>query len=166
MKNVLLSIIACSMAVTSCSTIRKQSYEPIVITSNPTGANITIDGYDCGQTPQPVEISTNYSHQIVVEKQNYEMQSYLLKPQKSGRKLCYNAVFPVAVGGLSAAAMAIALASTGGATYGLAPLVVAGAAVIGLAAGGALGVVGVGVDLFSKKAQTFPTSNLHFNLEQ
>lgn len=165
MKKFVLATMICSIGLTSCSAIRKQTYEPIVISSTPAGAHITIDGFDCGETPQAIEMSTNRSHQIVLEKQNYIPQNYLLKPKVSGSKLSHNVIFPIGVGALSAAGVGIAIATTTGSTLGWASLLIGGAGLIGLAAGGVVGIAGVGVDLATKKAQTFPCTSLHFDLE-
>lgn len=150
----------CSFFLTGCCTVRHQSFQPVGISSSPSGANIIINGEHCGTTPQVFEIEAKYSHEIILEKEGYQPIQYAIQSKASPARLSSNLLFPVGGGLLGAGVGIVLLGGVAGTPVGVAlagaVLVIAGT-VCGLAAGGVVGVVGTGVDLYSGKGnQLYP----------
>lgn len=146
--------------LSSCGTIRQQPYEKVNIQSNPVGAHITIDGYSCGVTPAEVELDSRYSHSVVVEKEYFPTQKYILKSKQSMKKMVSNLLFPIG-GGAVGFGVGLACASS------LAPfeevLIVLSTAG-GIAVGSFLGVVSTGVDLYSGATRTLSDHEINVDL--
>jgi len=157
MKKIILAMTLSSLVATSCSTVRSQTYEKIMVSSNPIGASINIDGYACGPTPQVIEVDTKNTHRITLEMEGYHARDYLLKPTLSVRKLSSNALFPICCAAIGAGAGLIA---TGGVTAGLAGIDILLGLAAGIAVGGVLGVTGLGIDLCSGKAKKIPVKEI------
>lgn len=148
------------LVLSSCGTIRKQPYEKVNIQSNPAGAYITIDGYSCGMTPLEVELDSRYSHSVIVEKECFQTQEYLMGSRQSARKMSFNLLFPLG-GGVVGLGAGYALASSAG-PFGAVLMIIGTAG--GLAVGTVLGVVSTGVDLYSGAARTLSGHEINLDL--
>jgi hypothetical protein len=60
---------------TGCATIVKGTTQGIPISSDPSGADIFVDGQLVGTTPADVEMKRKRDHLVVIEKKNYEPKS-------------------------------------------------------------------------------------------
>lgn len=159
MKLFTLITILLGFTVSSCCTVRKP-YETVVIQSNPPGANITIDGYDCGKTPQEVKLDARYPHSVAIEKPYFPPKYYSLKSNQSFKKLSSNLWFPVG-GGVVGFGAGAAIGSTTGPFW----IIIAGlGAVAGAAAGAIVGVVGTGVDVYSGNSSTLSDHKINVDL--
>ena len=69
--------------VGGCATIVTGTTQPITITSEPTGATVTVGGNRL-ITPATVELSRKHDATIVVEKEGYEAQQIVLKRKLQG----------------------------------------------------------------------------------
>ncbi len=163
MNKIVCLLTVCSLFLNSCSSFRYQPHENIAISSTPPGAHITIDGYDCGETPQVFSVLSKYSHQISVEKAGYQPQYFNLKSHVSGRKLGRRTFIPI---GLGAGGATIGLLFTGGQTSGLAGAFVGGLGMIGLGLGSLIALSAVGIDLYTGNAYQLETGNIHADFEQ
>lgn len=150
------------LALTSCNSIRHQSYEKINVTSNPPQAAITVDGYPCGMTPQIVQVDSRQSHLVLLEKEGYRPQQYVVRSRIQGNKLASNLAFPILGGGIGAGA---GLLATTGAVTGPAGAIVALGAIGGVLVGTAVGAIGTGADLGSGYARGLDTKHIHAQLE-
>ena len=144
----------CSFFLTGCCTVRHQPFQPIGISSNPSGANIIINGELCGTTPQILEMDAKYSHEIILEKDGYQPMHYTIQSKASPMRLSSNLLFPVG-GGLLGAGVGIVLmggvvGTPVGAGVACAVLIIS-CTIYGLAAGGVIGILGTGVDIYSGK---------------
>lgn len=133
--------------LTSCCTMMRAQEKKIEVVSEPTGAHITIDGYDCGTTPQAFMLSTKHSHWVTVEKEGYLPEQYYLQNQTSPIVASY------AAAPLAGAAIGAGIAALAFGTDAWAGAMIAVAGVGGLAVGGAVGLFGLGVDLYSNSAK-------------
>src|SRR5947208_1510521 len=97
MKKLIPLMTLCAMFTSSCCTMRHQPYEQVSVSSSPSGAKVIIDGYPSGITPYCVAMETKNSHEIILLKEGYQTERYLLKPKVSAKKLSSNAVFPVGI---------------------------------------------------------------------
>ncbi|MBA2369046.1 MAG: PEGA domain-containing protein [Candidatus Protochlamydia sp.] len=154
-------IITYSLFLTSCSTIRHQHPETVYVSSHPPGANVIIDGYDCGTTPQSVALQPKYAHEIVLEKAGYQPHFCVLEPKISKKKIGSNALLPVGFAAVGAGAGYVAAGCT---TMGLSAILIPAFAVAGLAVGTVAGAVGTGVDLYSGDAKKLSTDKVHAHL--
>ena len=82
-KRIVSLVMLFSSLGSGCSTLIRGTTQPVTITSEPAGANIVIDGYDCGQTPQKVALARKFSHAISVEKQGYQRSTFFLEARKN-----------------------------------------------------------------------------------
>jgi len=57
--------------------------QEIAIQSYPSEACITIDGIDCGKTPQSFLLTRKHSHEIVIAKEGFKNETFLLRSQWS-----------------------------------------------------------------------------------
>ena len=68
-----LAIIALSLILTSgCATIVKGTTQGITVSSEPSGADIHVDGTLVGQTPVSVEMERKRDHLVRIERDGYE----------------------------------------------------------------------------------------------
>lgn len=58
-----------------CASIVKGTTQPIPVTSDPTGADVKLDGNKLGQTPLKVEAKRKADHLITIEKAGYQTES-------------------------------------------------------------------------------------------
>jgi PEGA domain len=160
MNKIVYLIIVTSFFFTSCCTLTRGTKQEVLVTSNPAGASIEIDGYDCGQTPQTFLLARKSDHQILVSNE-HEAQSFILKSQISPYSTI-NLTAPLVGAGVGAGAGLIA---TGGSLSGLEAMAPILFGVAGLAVGAAIALTGVGTDLFSGSAYTLDYSRVHADLQ-
>ena len=53
----------------SCATIVKGTTESVTVASNPTNADVTVDGMARGQTPLDLELQRKRDHLVTIEKE-------------------------------------------------------------------------------------------------
>jgi hypothetical protein len=70
-RHFLAGMIVSALVFQSCTTILKRKSQVIPVTSNPVGAEITVDGKEMGSTPLGLKLSKKRSHVIRVDKQGY-----------------------------------------------------------------------------------------------
>ena len=59
----------------SCATIVKGTTESISVASNPTNADVTVDGLSRGLTPLSLELRRKRDHLVTIQKEGYQPQS-------------------------------------------------------------------------------------------
>ncbi|MBA3957010.1 MAG: PEGA domain-containing protein [Parachlamydiaceae bacterium] len=118
--------------------------EYVTISSVPSGAKIIIDEQPCGETPNIVQLTRKHQHHILLVKEGYEPEQYLLKPQA-------NLILAANLGYMATGAavgVGTGLIFFGGTGPWSLPFILAFTGV-GAAVGAAVAVGGVGVDLIS-----------------
>lgn len=148
-----------SFMCTSCCTTARGAEQKILVDSNPQGASVTIDGYDCGITPQYILLERKQPHQVLIEKPGYQTSAHYLQPKVSAA-VTSNILTPLAGGALGAG---VGLICSEGA-FG--PLLIPGFALIGVAVGAVIGIIGSGVDLYTGAGKTLNVDNIHAELHQ
>lgn len=71
----LLGLVLICFLSTGCATIVKGTTQAIPISSDPSGADILLDGMLVGTTPSDVEVKRKRDHLVVIEKKNYSPKS-------------------------------------------------------------------------------------------
>ncbi len=66
------------LSLTGCATIFHGSYDKISFSSNPTGANIFINGDSLGATPMNITLKSNRVYNIECRKAGYKKQSFIV----------------------------------------------------------------------------------------
>ncbi len=74
-----LLLVALAVALTGCASILNDTSPPVTITSDPPGADVTVDGHYVGRTPLMTELSTKTSHQIKIEKDGYRGRTQFIQ---------------------------------------------------------------------------------------
>lgn len=78
-----LSVIV-TVALVGCATIMNRGGKQwVVITSTPTGATATVDGFTTIQTPGQLKLKRKKDHIIVFEKEGYETAQTLIENEMS-----------------------------------------------------------------------------------
>ncbi len=73
MKKLLSSLcVAVALIVSGCGTLKHGSTQNVDISSNPLGAEVTVNGTEYGQTPVTVELPRRNNHTISVSLSGYE----------------------------------------------------------------------------------------------
>lgn len=67
-----------SLTLTGCATIIKGSHTGIDIESDPSRAQVYVDGELIGETPLDVALRSNRSHVIEIKKEGFETKTYIL----------------------------------------------------------------------------------------
>lgn len=160
MNKIVLIVVLCSFSLTSCNTLRQRPDESIVIYSNPSEAQIVVDGTYCGTTPAAIRMDPKYSHNIILQKEGYCPEGYTVQSKVCGTKLLSNGFFPIA--GLVAGGVAALFMSSGYGEFAL--LMGLGIVVLGTAVGAGMGLLGTGVDLCSGDARSLSADSLNFQL--
>lgn len=113
------------ISLTSCASIFRGTTQRVAITSEPSEAEITIDGTCYGHTPQIVSLKRKRAHEIILSKEGYQTGYIHLEPEISPLiatnlgwgALLYTAglgVSLVSFGGIPAAGIVgVSLAGTG-----------------------------------------------------
>lgn len=149
-----------SFMCTSCCTTARGAEQKILVDSNPQGASVTIDDYDCGITPQYIFLERNQPHQVLIEKPGYQTSAHYLQPKVSAA-VTSNILTPLAGGALGTG---IGLICSGATVYG--GLLIPGFALIGVALGSVIGIIGSGVDLYTGAGKTLNVDKIHAELHQ
>lgn len=161
MNRLICLLVAVAFTFTSCSTICRKPTETVMITSDPPGAKVIVDGNELGVTPSYVQLDPKKSHRVLLEKDGWCSQQYTIKSRISKAKLGSNVFLPVA--GLVAGGAA-GLCVTGGATSGMAPLAIFPCMAIGVVVGVTALIVGSGVDLYTGNARKLDSKVLNVQL--
>lgn len=162
MKVSITKLMLLSIMCTSCCSMTANRTEIVTVNSSPPGADITINGYSCGMTPQAFEMDVRYSHTIVLEKANFQTQQYYLKSKTRGIKLLGNAISPIV--GCGAGAL-IGYAAAGFTTSGFLVLVPILGGACGLGIGSTIGIFGTGLDLYKGAAKELCTDTVDIKLQ-
>ena len=70
---------AAALAALGCATIFNDTSPPVSIGSQPSGADVFVDGNLVGRTPAVIELSTKSHHTVVFRKEGYADRTYLLQ---------------------------------------------------------------------------------------
>jgi hypothetical protein len=71
-KQIILALLVMSTFLfQSCATIISGTSQKIPVTSNPSGAKISVDGIEIGYTPMELKLKRKHDHHILIEKQGY-----------------------------------------------------------------------------------------------
>ena len=79
-----LPLLSLAVLLAGCGTIMNGSYQKIGVSSNPTGASVTIDGIDVGKTPVILELKRNDDHMIRLTLDGYAPFDMPIKCKVSG----------------------------------------------------------------------------------
>lgn len=113
------------ISLTSCASILRGTTQRVAITSEPSEAEITINGKCYGHSPQIVSLKRKRAHEVIVAKEGYQTEHIHLEPEVSPLittnlgwgVLLYTAglgVSCVTMGGIPAAGIiGVSLAGTG-----------------------------------------------------
>ena len=75
MQQKLLLVMFFVIFLPSCASFVKGSTESVTVASNPSNANVKVDGMTRGKTPLNVELQRKRDHLVTVEKEGYETVS-------------------------------------------------------------------------------------------
>ncbi len=67
-----------------CASIVKGTTQPIPVSSDPTGADVKLDGNKVGQTPMSVEVKRKTDHLLTLEKAGYQSESVAITRNVGG----------------------------------------------------------------------------------
>lgn len=68
---------------TGCATIVKGTTQVIPVSSEPTGARVSVDGSASGTTPTSVTLSRKSNHMVTIEKDGYQSESVAITKSMS-----------------------------------------------------------------------------------
>ena len=73
MRKVCALVILCGMVASAsgCGLVVNEIHQDLAITSNPGGANVSVDGVQRGTTPLVVPLSRKHAHVVAVEQAGY-----------------------------------------------------------------------------------------------
>ncbi len=71
----LLSLASLSLLASGCASIVKGTTQLIPVSSDPTGAQVRLDGNNVGSTPTSVEVKRKGDHLMTIEKSGYKSES-------------------------------------------------------------------------------------------
>ncbi len=77
MKTIFIALLA-AFSLSSCALLFKGDSATVTFTSNPTAANVFIDGNLIGQTTTQARLKTNRSYNITFQKPGFANQTYIL----------------------------------------------------------------------------------------
>lgn len=124
------------------------------MTSTPPGADIVIDGYECGMTPQSFLLKKNIQHDVIVTKDGYQPEAFHLNSY-TNPLVGTNAFPPVVLGGIGAG---IGLATAD-------PFAVVVFGMLGVITGAVMGICGFGVDVLTGSSSELTTSEVQAHLK-
>jgi hypothetical protein len=81
---VLIALSANAIFLSGCATIVKGTTQEIPVTSDPTGARVTVDSSPAGTTPTTVTLSRKQNHMVVIEKEGYAPESVAVTKSMGG----------------------------------------------------------------------------------
>jgi uncharacterized protein YceK len=79
-----IALVSTSTLLSGCATIVKGTTQVIPISSDPTGARVTIDSTPAGTTPTTVTLSRKQNHMVVIEKEGYAPESVAVTKSMGG----------------------------------------------------------------------------------
>ena len=79
-----IALVSASTMLSGCATIVKGTTQVIPISSDPTGARVTIDSTPAGTTPTTVTLSRKQNHMVVIEKEGYALESVAVTKSMGG----------------------------------------------------------------------------------
>ncbi|GMV50675.1 PEGA domain-containing protein [Nitrospirales bacterium NOB] len=71
------------LSVTGCGTVVNGIYQDLAITSNPGGAQVSVDGISSGTTPVVIPVTRKHAHVVKVEHDGYQPIEASVVPQTS-----------------------------------------------------------------------------------
>ena len=74
---------ACAL-LSGCATIVKGTTQVIPVSSDPTGARVTVDSSPAGTTPTTVTLSRKQNHMVVIEKEGFAPESIAVTKSMGG----------------------------------------------------------------------------------
>ncbi len=77
-------IVIVSLLGGGCASIVKGTTQPIPVSSDPTGADVKLDGNRVGQTPMTVEVKRKSDHLLTIEKSGYQPESVAITRNVGG----------------------------------------------------------------------------------
>lgn len=80
---VVIGIAAVSLC-TGCATIVKGTTQEVPVSSEPTGARVSVDGTAAGTTPTTVTLSRKANHMVTIEKDGYQSESVAITKLMGG----------------------------------------------------------------------------------
>jgi len=79
-----IALVSASTLLSGCATIVKGTTQVIPVSSDPTGARVTIDSAPAGTTPTTVTLSRKQNHMVVIEKEGYAPESIAVTKSMGG----------------------------------------------------------------------------------
>lgn len=83
-RSTVVTLVACSLALTACASIMHGTHQDIGISSTPTSASVTIDNAASGQTPYVAKLSRKDNHIIHIAADGYQPADLTLTRSVSG----------------------------------------------------------------------------------
>lgn len=83
-RTTVVTLVACSFALTACASIMRGTHQDIGISSTPTSASVTIDNAASGQTPYVAKLSRKDNHIIHIAADGYQPADLTLTRSVSG----------------------------------------------------------------------------------
>jgi len=71
------------LCTTGCATIVKGTTQEIPVSSDPTGARVSVDGATAGTTPTTVTLSRKSNHMVTIEKEGFQSESVAITKSMS-----------------------------------------------------------------------------------
>ena len=72
MKKLILLFIIAVFTLQSCATLLAPKKNTLAVTSNPSGADVVVNGYKMGETPVELSLAPNQTYTIEYRKDGYE----------------------------------------------------------------------------------------------
>ena len=82
-----------SFFLTSCATIFKGSTDVVNFTSEPTGANVYVNGMNMGKAPLSLELKSNKSYNIEFRLEGHETKNVILNGSVGGGYIVLDVLF-------------------------------------------------------------------------
>ena len=79
-----LALVALASFSGGCASIVKGTTQAIPVSSNPSGADVTLDGNKVGQTPVSVEVKRKSDHLMTISKPGYESENIAITRNLGG----------------------------------------------------------------------------------
>lgn len=157
MYKIIAPILSLSILLTSCCSLFRDSTEDVFVTTEPSSANVVIDGYNCGTSPLVVELDRKCDHIITASTPGYETSSTKIRSKRTWQA-SWNAASPFTGAALGAATL---LAICGTDAYGL-PILCG--ALFGGVIGVGAAVAGAAIDLYKQADRTLSAKEVHLEL--
>lgn len=154
--NKILVVLMC-LVLTSCGTLFRGTTQPVTFTSTPSEADIFIDEYYCGKTPQTFLLKRKYPHQIWLVQEGREPQYYTLDPQLNFIVVGNALYIPIGAGVGAGVGAIIAAICSGDSLIGI---VIPAFGIVGAGVGVVAALVGTGIDMASGGAYAFSTDSI------